>query len=286
MDTLILLEDDEEHTKTVKEGAIQNPDGLTQLDKISSSLKPYDSAAFAALGDATASLSIAYCYQILRKIVKFADAVMAKERHKPPAQQRDVAEFQIVMEFHQTNRRLAEAITKAFTQLSQDPDWKNLPKKHQISLRVHRVWLVSCESGGDKAKNANVSPKYVQQAVNMRDAAVSGCTTDKKWPQSAPAEYWYPYIYTFSTGDIVHGSLSLDPNHLTFKSTPDWEVDKDGNIRQTPEGRDRTEQQHLPDRTDPSGGTIYRYDPSTHTVAPAPISAGAEIDILRNPFHD
>ena len=50
MDTLILLEDDEEHTKTVKEGDIQNPDGFTHLDKISSSLKPFQSAAAALVG--------------------------------------------------------------------------------------------------------------------------------------------------------------------------------------------------------------------------------------------
>jgi hypothetical protein len=285
MDTLILLEDDEEHTKTVKEGDIQNPDGLTQLDKISSSLKPFDSAASAALGDAAASLSIAYCNQILRKIVKFADAVMAKERKKPAAQQHDNAEFQIVVEFHQTNRRLAAAITKAFTKLPQDQEWKGLPRKHQIALRVHRVWLVSCESGGDKAQNAKVSAKYVQQAVDMREAAGSGCKTEKSWPRSQPPEYWFPYVYTFSTGDIVHGSLSLSPNHLTFRSTPDWEVDGDGNIRQTTEGRARTGQ-GLPDRTDPSAGTIYRYDPSTHTVNPAPVPSGAEVDILKNPLHD
>src|ERR1700694_627290 len=257
MDTLILLEDDEEHTKTVKEGDIQNPDGFTHLDKISSSLKPFQSAAAAALGDAAAALSAAFFNQIVRKIVNFADSVMAKEKAKPPQQRHDMAEFQIVVEFHQTNRRLAAEITKAFNKLPQDDKWKGLPAKHQMALRVHRVWLVSCESGGDKAANANLSAKYVKQAVDMRDAASSGCSTQKSWPPSQPAEYWYPYVYTFSTGDIVHGSLALNPNHLSFKTTPDWEVDKDGNIKQTAAGRGRTDQ-GLPAPTDPSAWPVCR----------------------------
>ena len=85
---------------------------------------------------------------IVRKIVKFADAVMAKERQKPPARQHDVAEFQIVVEFHQTNRRLAAAITRAFKELPQDPGWKNLPEKHQIDPTHLRYFFFFARPGG------------------------------------------------------------------------------------------------------------------------------------------
>ncbi|MGO4209963.1 hypothetical protein AB4043_03935, partial [Terriglobus sp. YAF25] len=144
MDTLILLEDDSEHTKNVKEGDIQNPDGITSLQPITSKLQMYDAnAAKAALGDAAASLGGAYCNHIAAKIVEFADKVMQKDRSGP--NRKDFSDFQIVIEFHQTNRRLAREITRAFLKLRDDKSFKKLSDKNKIAVRVHRVFLVSCE---------------------------------------------------------------------------------------------------------------------------------------------
>ncbi|HEY3863728.1 MAG TPA: hypothetical protein VGO59_17775 [Verrucomicrobiae bacterium] len=290
MNTLILLEDDKEHTRNTKEGEIKNPEGITSLDHITSNLKFFDHAALKALGDPAAAFGVAYFSFIIRKIIDFGEKALANEDKKPPAQQKDVVPFQIIAEFHQTNQKLAEEITKAFQELPKSKEWQDLPAKHNRELRVYRVWLLSCESAGGRAQNAKLSPKYSKQAADMCDAALLGCIRRLVAPPSNPPQCWYPYVYAFSTGDIVKGSLSLNPNHVTFKLTPDWEVDKDGNIVPTHGGN--------PDKTDPSGGTVYRYDIAGGSKSPAPcgqknavimtgpMGPAAEIDILNNPFHD
>ncbi len=287
MDTLILLEDDAEHVDTVKEGGIQNPNGFTSVDKISGKLQWFNDKGTQALNDPNGLLAAAYCTKILRKIVNFTDAAMAAERAKPPNQQADVEEIQIVAEFHQTNEGLAAAITKAFTDLPNDAKWKALQRKHNVALRVRRVWLLSCESGGDNAKNKALAPKYVKQAEDMRNAALEGCKTEKQYPPSNPAEYWVPYVYTFSTGDIVTGSTTLNPNKVEFKRTPYWKATPKGEIVETQQGKDYKAAHGGQEFIEPALGGIFQYgDPSKAPTVMIVSVGSAPVDILNNPMND
>ena len=285
MDTLILLEDDKEHLDTCKEDQIKSPKGFTAVDKISGKLQWFDDKSKAALDDPDGQLAAAYFCKILRKIVNFADKCMADERKKPASEQADVEEIQIVLEFHQTSARLAAAITKAFTDLPNDKAWLGLPKKHNLSVRIRRVWVLSCESGGHYAKNAGVASKCATQAKDMETAIANGAKTDRAYPPENPPKFWTPYVYTFSTGDIVTGSTTLDPNAVQFKATPYWQATPDGNVELTQQGRDFYAAHHA-EYAVASGGTIYQYNGETGAVVTAAVPETGFVDILNNPFGD
>ena len=283
MNTLILREDDEAHKRAFKEDDIKNLGEASKIEPITTRLQVIDNVG-AALGDAASLLGMAYFSQIARKIVNFGSTVMETECKKPARP--EVAEFQIIVAFHQTSRRLAEEITKAFQSLPQDQSWKNLPKKCDLELRVRRIWLLSCESGGDRAGNANLSPKYANQAKDMRIAAAKGFKRELVAPSSKPPQFWYPYVYDFSTGDIIHGSLTLSPTHVSFRTTPNWEVDAKGDILYKDPGPPKSKAERDPDYGSNSDGTIYQFDSKTQTTNSATLAAGTETNILKNPLHD
>lgn len=274
MDTLILVQDEAKLNKMVKEQPPQQPPGVPATDKLTV-LAMGDPAAAAALGDTASLLGSTYLTTgIVNKIVSFADAVLANEATKPHP--RDVAEFQILLLFHQTDAHMANAITRALEHIPSNKRWLRLPYKHNRSLRVTRVWIVSCESGADAVTRDPRLVKYIQQAKAMRTAARTGLTTEKTPPPSNPKEFWpAPTVYTFSTGDPVTGGLKLHPNHVSFVKTPDWHINDKGEIEPTPGGN--------PDKEEPAAGKVIKYDNGDAPSAVGDLPQGSEMDVLKQP---
>lgn len=271
MNTLVLIQKPK-GPDPVKD-TITNPAGLL----VKETMEVYSdgsAAANAALGGPGAgALGVAYADRIKGKIIRFGDRCLADEAKQPPARQHDVVEFQIVIMFHQTSALMAHTITRALWSVWPDPEWRNLPYKHVRALRVARCFLLSCESAADRVATDGRLIKYIEQALNMRCAAAMGLMSEKTPPPSVPKEFWHPYIFTFSTGDIVTGGLKLHPNATAFVKTPDWEIGPGNEIRPRPGGNKDLEV--------PAAGKMYIYDGLDYK-SDADVPAGTTVDLLRS----
>jgi hypothetical protein len=223
VDTLFIVEDDPEHIHAFY------PNGTGP------GVPPINvggQVSFIHTGAAVASLAITEA--ILSKIIAFADAVTAKQvannNHQPPINPLDAAVFQVILEYHQTDLHFALALLDALRALPSDQRWLKIPDTYKLSFQVKRVWLLSCESGGNNAKNAGQAPKFRDLAARMISLACSGFKTEIKYPSSNPPQFFVPKVYAFDTGNIVTGSTTLDPTKMSFKETPFWHVDPSGDL--------------------------------------------------------
>lgn len=215
-------------------------------------------AATAALGGAAGALGAAYlssANRIQRTIVEFARAIS-----QPPVTS-DVVAFQIIFLFHQTSADTARAITKALITLPQDTQWKDLPVRQRVAIRVQRAWMLSCESATDQVNHDPGMQRYIRQSLDMRLAAATGLTTEKTPPPTNPPEYWLPFVYTFSTGDAFSGGLVVDPHRVSFRKLP-YEANPAGGFRHIPKpaGDPRSDAEY--EMGEPTSGKVYKYEGS------------------------
>ncbi|MGQ0648150.1 MAG: hypothetical protein ACT4P7_11305 [Gemmatimonadaceae bacterium] len=249
---------------------------------------PDTPAATAALGGTGGALGATFldsANRIKRKIIAFADSIS-----NPPITV-DVVEFQVIFLFHQTSRGTARAITRGLNLLDADPQWRNLPERKRIGIRVRRSWLLSCESGTDQAvaDTPNIDPalarklqQWVQQARDMRIAAAVAFTTEQKPPPSDPKRYWVPFIYTFSTGDPVTGGITLDPQRVGFRVTP-YTIDDNGNFQKIPKPAGSTQSDDQYEAGTPTVGKVYKYEGQTK-VDEKSIVLNSTVNILTGSF--
>ncbi|MSO89388.1 MAG: hypothetical protein EXQ89_05425 [Rhodospirillaceae bacterium] len=246
-------------------------------------------AAITALGGLSGALGAAYldsANRMRRTIVAFADWI------SQPPHTVDVVEFQVIFIFHQMTGGTAKDITRALGTLDGDADWRNLPDRNHVGIRVRRCWLLSCESGTDQAAaddpNLAGNPalmrslrRWIDQAQSMRLAAAA-FTTEQKPPPANPKQYWLPFIYTFSSGDPVTGSTVLFPERVSFRRLP-YTITPNGDFEKIPKPAGGTQTDEEYENGTSTAGKIYKYEGATK-VDERIVPANAEANVLTGGF--
>ena len=211
---------------------------------------------------------------IIASIISFATTLLQDEPYRLP-RPRDLVQFRIIFIFHQTSAEVARAITDALTSMPMNVNWTTLPDVHGRAVQVTEVWYLSCESGAEVTAKDPRLVDYVGQSAMMRVAAQAGLRTEKKPPPSNPREFFSPpNVFEFSTGDPVTGSVRLNPNRVSFVTTPNWEVTDQGTIQQIP---------HTPDPENPSAGTIYNWGAPGTAPTTTTVPINGVVNILAQP---
>lgn len=187
--------------------------------------------------------------RVHRAIYSFAEYCLANDRLA------DEVRMQILFLFHRSHRRHVRSLVKAIRLLNNDARWRDLPDRHRRALNARRIVLMSCESGIEmNPADAQRYRSFANQFHDLRIASAVAFRLERKPPPSQPPSFWEPFIYTFSTGDFVHGGTVLHPNRVSFVHS----------THQAVQGRGDDEhvgtipgQQHV---TTPAAGKVHKYE--------------------------
>jgi hypothetical protein len=212
--------------------------------------------------------------QISEAIIMFAGALADT---KPD----DLIEFQIIFVFHQTSSDVVARIMEAMRMVQQDQRWQTVNLHFNKHVKVARVWLMSCESGGDYFFVPALLRRYAAQAADMRNLAMRAFVKDATPPPNTPPTKYYPQVITLSTGNIVDGLTVLNPERVEFRKG-NWYVLPNGEYWQPPPPPGVSEEDwHF---GQPSGGYIMsaqlNNDGHTSSVGVQTIAPGTTFNAL------
>ncbi|HWE50007.1 MAG TPA: hypothetical protein VG273_09475 [Bryobacteraceae bacterium] len=189
MDTLILILHDRKLKDQFEKLPLQMPSGVPDTRFLTEANPTVAQAALGVPGDILAAQNPekTIAKAVKKAIFDFAKINFEHEKSKPPAQQKDMCEFQIVFMFHQSDKIAAKGITDGLTSVGTDAKWYQMPFDYTRAHRVRRVWLMSCESAADETGRGDPAlMRYVIQSNLMREAAADGVMTFLEPPRPAP----------------------------------------------------------------------------------------------------
>lgn len=223
-------------------------------------------------GGQLGAVALASASRTHRRIFEFAEHCLNEDRLV------DVVKIQILFMFHRSHRRNVRALVKAIRLLNNDVRWRKLPDVHRRALRSCRIVLMSCESGIEM--NPADAVHYRSFANQFHDLRIAGAVTfrlEQKPPPAHPPQFWEPFIYTFSTGDFVHGGTRLHPNRVSFVSFTNTAVQGHGDDEHvdTIPGQTSTET--------PAAGKVHKYEGANY-VGSLDVPAGAEYNAASDAF--
>jgi len=223
-------------------------------------------------GGLLGAVALASASRTHRRILEFAEQCLDEDRLV------DVVKIQILFMFHRSHRRNVRAIVKAIRLLNNDARWRRLPDTYRRALRASRIVLMSCESGIEM--NPADAMRYRSFANQFHDLRIASAVTfrlEQKPPPANPPQFWEPFIYTFSTGDFVHGGTRLHPNRVSFVSFTNTGVLGQGDDEHvdTLPGQTSTET--------PAAGKVHKYEGANY-VGSLDVPAGTEYNAASDSF--
>lgn len=218
------------------------------------------------------AVALASADRTKRRIFEFAEHCLSTDLLN------DEVRIQILFLFHRSHRKNVRALVKAIRMLGADANWRKLPDKHHRALNARRIVLLSCESGIEaNPADAVAYPSFMRQFHDLRVASAVAFRLERKPPPSRPPEFWDPFIYTFSTGDFLHGGTMIHPNLVSFIRFSNTAVLGSGDHERVDDGPGAA------NTTTPAAGKIHKYEGANY-VGSIDVPAGTTYDIVSDNF--